>query len=89
MHFIFSVLGPLNSQGKPLNRMYEPAEKLCIGEVIIQTNANSQKNRIINAVLHGKTTAPYDYAWENILENLYLCTAQSADLRLINKWVNE
>uniref|UniRef100_E6QX09 Uncharacterized protein n=1 Tax=mine drainage metagenome TaxID=410659 RepID=E6QX09_9ZZZZ len=89
MHFIFSVLGPLNSEGKPLNQMYQPADKLCIGEVIVQTNANSQQNRIINAVRHGKTTAPYDYAWEYILNNLYLCTAQSADLHSIDEWVNE
>lgn len=85
MHFAFSVLGELDSQGRPLTEMYEAYEKnvsgmVNIGDVIIQIDTKSQQERIVNAVRDTKKSRPYDYGWVNVLHGLYLCFRQGADL---------
>ena len=85
MQFVFFVLGSLNPDGSPRNLMYEvhvknTNQQVDIGEVIIQADITAQQERIINAVRTAKSSRPHDYAWHHILNNLYLCTSQSAQL---------
>ena len=94
MQFAFFVLGPLNAEGRPLNQMFEVPvtnvdKAVHIGEVIIQADIAAQRERIINVVRTTKSSRPHDYAWEHILNNLYLCTSQSAHLYPISQWVNK
>ena len=85
MHFAFDVLGFLDSTGRPSSKMYEVlitnvGKEVNIGEVIIQVANAAQRDRIIEAVRNAHSTRPYDYGWQHIFHNLYLCTSQSAAL---------
>jgi hypothetical protein len=86
LNFIFNVLGGLDAQGLPSTLMFCAAVDIYIGEVIIQFISAAQGQRILDAVDHAKTVAPYDHGWSNILNNLHLCDL-SGVLHPISKWV--
>ena len=84
--FACDILGGLDSQGMPDNALFCAALDVYVEEVIIQVVSDEQAKRIVNAVAHAKTVAPYDYAWRNIISQLLLCTL-SGTLYPISKWV--
>lgn len=86
LNFIFKILGGLDAQGLPSKQMFCAAVDVYIGEVIIQFISTAQGQRIINAVDHAKTYAPYDFGWNDIIQNLYLCEL-SGEIHPISKWV--
>ena len=94
MNFAYTVLGPLNSAGQPTNEMYDVYVKnagkpVMIQAVIIQVANEAQRDRIIRAVRKARSSRPNDYAWWQILFNLYLCDNQSVELHPIRKWVTD
>lgn len=84
--FIFNILGALDAQGLPNTLMFCAAVDVFIGEVMIQFVSAAQGQRIIDAVDHAKAVGPYDYGWNNILNNLYLCNV-NGELHPISTWV--